>query len=126
MTKSEILKSIASMSPEMQADTLIGIGRILEPNARKIGATLCEAPQTYDVAMLHQFIHEMYVSHDRSSGDGVDVDFLDDSLSDLVVGYSFDGGIKKVWTTRGSELPEYLYEPINNIMHREFKRVRVA
>ena len=121
-----IYKHIAALSPEKKAEFLINMGRIFAPDAEKIGAVLGKMPQTREMEPVHIFISDMYVSFSRQFNKASEVDFIDESLSGLKVGVSFDKGPITAWASEGCELPSWLMPEIESKMFTLFRNVKVA
>lgn len=121
-----IYKHIAALSPEKKAEFLINMGRIFAPDAEKIGAVLGKMPQTREMEPMHDFVSAMYISFSRQFNKASDVDFIDESLSGLKVGVSFDKGPITAWASEGCEIPGWLMPEIESKMFSLFRNVKVA
>ena len=126
MTPAKIYRCIAALSPEKKAEVLINMGRIFAPDAEKIGAVLGKMPQTREMEPMHDFISNMYVSFSRQFNKASEVDFIDESLSGLKIGVSFDKGPIIAWASEGCELPSWLMPEIESKMFTLFRNMKVA
>lgn len=126
MEYSQLLKSIELMSPEAQCQLLMDMGRICEPNAEKIGASLADAPNI--VEPLHRFITKMHISYDRQYNACKDVDFLDESVPGVIIGISFKSGIICAWSTEGCKMTGTNMDAIEKeyMKANDFRKVKVA
>lgn len=127
MEYKDLLKSIERMSPEFQCQLMMDMGRICEPNAEKIGACLSDLQKKAEP--MFRFITGMFISYDRQFNSASDVDVLDDSVSGVLVGVSFNNGLVAAWTTEGcKKLSEWVMPQVEQKYYEanSFKRIKVA
>lgn len=117
MTPSEILRCIAAMSPEKKAELLVGIGRIMEPDAQAIGSAIGRMEQTNELEPLNNFISDFGIGYSLQYKGCEDIDRIEEGFSGLKLGLH-GNYIVAAWAVEGAEIPDFLMDSVRTEAHK--------
>lgn len=117
MTPSNILRCIAAMNTETKAELLIGIGRIMEPDAQAIGSAIGRMEQTSELEPLNNFISDFGIGYSLQYRGCDGIDRIEEGFSGLKLGLHRNH-IVTAWAVEGAEIPDFLMDSVRAEAHR--------